>query len=69
MKYEGGSTKGLYIHLRSIHQIDLSKRRNNEETNVDARLSFNIFTTSPDLRKYLTTPGHSLTKSDVRIRV
>ena len=31
-------------------------------------LSFNIFTTSPDLRKSLTALGHSLPKSVVGIR-
>ena len=87
LKCEGRSTKGLHIHLKSQHQIDLLKRSNNEESNSEiskstisntcavrkldyymndaslpavlARmtacdgLSFNIFTTSMDLRKLL----------------
>ena len=96
-KCEGGSTKGLHMHIRSIPQIEVSKRKSNNETNMElpkqpmlnavrtldyyindtslpavlARmtafdgLSFNVFTTSPDLRKSLGALGHSLPKSVV----
>ena len=100
LKCEGGSTKGLHVHLRSAHQIDLLKRPNNEEIDLEesikpiskvvrkldyymndaslqavlARmtacdgLSFNIFTTSSDLRKSIAALGHKLPKSVVGIR-
>ena len=102
LKCEGGSIKGLHIHLRRIHKIDLSKRTDTKKTSAEVSnsevfisnairkldiymndsslsavlarmtacdgLSFNIFTTSPDLRKSLTALGHSLPKSVVGIR-
>ena len=27
LKYDGGSTKGLHVHLKSVHKIDLIKRK------------------------------------------
>ena len=35
LKCEGGSTKGLHIHLRTIHKIDLSKRTDTKETSAE----------------------------------
>ena len=32
LKCDGGSTKGLHVHLKSSHQIDLLLKRNNSET-------------------------------------
>ena len=102
LKCECGSTKGLHIHLRTIHKINLSKGTHTKETseevsNFDVPISnanrkldnymndtslsavfdgmiasdglpFNIFTTSPDLRKSITALGHSLPRSVVGIR-
>ena len=100
LKCEGGSTKGLHGHLRSVHQIEVLKRPNNEESEMEScrkpistvvrkldyymsdtslqavlarmtacdGLSFNIFTTSSDLRKSLTVLGYELPKSVVGIR-
>ena len=80
------------MHLRSIHQIEVSKRKSTNETNMElskkpnlnavrtldyyindtclpavfARmtacdgLSFNVFTTSLDLRRSLGALGHSI---------
>ena len=45
----GGSTKGLHIHLRSIHQINPSKRPNTEETNVE--ISERCISNSVSIRK------------------
>ena len=100
LKCERGSTKGLHSHLRSVHQIEVLKRPNNEDSEMEScrrpistvvrkldyymsdtslqavlarmtacdGLSFNIFTISSDLRKYLTALGHELPKSVVGIR-
>ena len=35
LKCEGGSTKGLHMHIRSIHQIEVSKRKSTNETNME----------------------------------
>ena len=32
LKCDGGSTKGLHVHLRSTHQIDILLKRENTET-------------------------------------
>ena len=29
------STKGLHMHIRAIHQIEVSKRKNANETNME----------------------------------
>ena len=35
LQCEGGSTKGLHMHIRSIHQIEVSKRKSTNETNME----------------------------------
>ena len=103
LKCEGGSTKGLHMHIRSIHQIEVLKRNITNETNMElskqpkqpnisavrtldyyindtslpailARmtacdgLSFNVFTTSLDIRRSISALGHSIPKSVSGVR-
>ena len=42
LKCEGGSTKGLHMHIRSIHQIEVSKRKSTNETNMELSKQPNI---------------------------
>jgi len=37
IKTNGGSTKGLHVHLRSKHDIGLLKKTNNETENTNLR--------------------------------
>ncbi|KAI6650017.1 hypothetical protein LOD99_6232 [Oopsacas minuta] len=100
LKCEGRSMKWLHMHIRSIHQIEVLKRKITNETNMKlskqpnisavrtldyyindtslpailARMtacdgpSFNVFTTSLDIRRSISALGHSIPKSVSGVR-
>ena len=37
LKCDGGSTKGLHVHLKSAHQIDIHIKRKNTQTENDTQ--------------------------------
>ncbi|KAI6650007.1 hypothetical protein LOD99_6222 [Oopsacas minuta] len=100
LRCEGRSMKWLHMHIRSIHQIEVLKRKITNETNMKlskqpnisavrtldyyindtslpailARMtacdgpSFNVFTTSLDIRRSISALGHSIPKSVSGVR-
>ena len=52
LKCDGGSTKGLHVHLKSVHNIDLMKRKIGEGDSLNKFIgSYKLFHQSRDWKK------------------